>query len=72
MKKTAIVLAVAFVFSLSISTVSAHPAVPEQSIGKVNPSAALGMHTAWVNLPDKFVPRHVFLERLRPLDHPSR
>ena len=69
MKKTAIVLAVAFVFSLSISTVSAHPAVPEQSIGKVNPSAARGMHTALENLPDKFVPRHVFMKRFVPACH---
>ncbi len=71
MKKSLLILAIAFVFSLSISVASAHPAVPEQSIGKVNPNAALGMHTAYANLPDNGVARHVFLKRFVPGCHPD-
>lgn len=63
-----IVLLVLMIFVSSVQSF-AHPAVPEQSLGKVNPKAVNGMHTAWGNLFESgSVAEHVFLMRFNPHD----
>lgn len=63
-----IVLVMLMVLGTSLQSF-AHPAVPEQSLGKVNPKAVNGMHTAWGNLAGSgTVAEHVFLMRFNPHD----
>lgn len=66
--KKVIVFLLVLVMILSISVQAfAHPAVPEQSLGKVNPKAVNGMHTAWGNLAGSgSIAEHVFLMRFNP------
>ena len=66
--KKAIMIAV-FVIVLAViftipATLYAHPNVPAQSLGKISPNAAGGIHTAVGNLDG--VAYHVFQERFNP------
>lgn len=82
MKKIIFIFAFALLlFSVSFGTVFAmgnsnsrtnHPAVPMQSIGKISPNAAHGMHTAWQRIQNSNgMARHVFAKRFRPVGHPD-
>lgn len=67
MKKILSLLVVILVMMLGTVSAFAHPAVPEQSIGKVNPKAVNGMHTAWANVQNaNGVAMHVFEMRHSP------
>jgi len=67
MKKILSLLVVIMVMMLGTVSAFAHPAVPEQSIGKVNPKAVTGMHTAWANIQDSNgIAKHVFEMRHSP------
>lgn len=67
MKKIfAVLLVLVMIFAMSIQSF-AHPNVPEQSLGKVNPNAVMGMHTAAENLEGSgSVAEHVFQMRFNP------
>ena len=43
-----------------------HPAVPNASLGRINPNAATGMHRAVENLCEDGVAYHVFQARFNP------
>ena len=67
MKKTFIILLVVIMLIVLASVSFAHPAVPEQSLQRVDASAANGMHTAWGNIQSSNgVASHVFLMRHSP------
>ena len=74
MKKVLVVLIVVFMVLAIAAPVMAHPAVPEQSIGKVSLNAARGMGTAYHGaggLEEKGgVAAHVFEKRFKPVFHP--
>ena len=82
MKKIISIFVLILLFSVSFSSVLAmghtngkahhHPTVPEQSIGKISPNAAHGMHTAWKAIQNSNGnARHVFQMRFKPVGHPK-
>jgi len=69
MKRVSVLVLLVLMIFVSSVLSFAHPAVPEQSLGKVNPKAVNGMHTAWGNLEGSgSVAEHVFLMRFNPHD----
>lgn len=65
-----IIMVMVLIIAMSTTAFAAparHPAVPEQSLQKISPNAANGMHTAWFNVVEaEGVASHVFLMRFSP------
>ncbi len=74
MKKLAILLLVVVIVMVLAAPAFAHPAVPEQSLGRVSINAAPGMGTAYHgagNLEGKGgIAAHVFEGRFKSVFHP--
>lgn len=67
MKKILMIFVVTLMVLLSPAAAFAHPAVPDQSLGKISVNAANGMHTAWANVQNaNGIAEHVFLMRFSP------
>jgi hypothetical protein len=67
MKRFVVLVVVVLLLMALAVPAFAHPNVPAQSIGKVNPSAVNGMHTAWGNVQGSDgIAAHVFMMRLSP------
>ena len=69
MKKTISLILIVMLVLVIAAPTFAHPNVPEVSIGKVNPNAVMGMHTAWGNVQNaNGIAKHVFWMRHSPHD----
>jgi hypothetical protein len=66
MKRVSVLVLLVLMILVTSVLSFAHPAVPEQSLQKISPNAANGMHTAVMNLPENGIAKHVFEMRFNP------